>query len=133
MSTRSQIGFYKEGEKDEEKFQSLIYRHYDGYPSGVLDDIIPILKDFNENRGIDDLEYCSAWLVSKLKNDYLNIGISKVFHLDIEYLYKIFSNGLIEVYEINNWNKEMKKKKLYSFNINNKEEIDEVIKKYEEN
>ena len=86
MSTRCQIGFYEPGEKDLGKFEALIYRHMDGYPGkadgseyGALADIVPILQDFKKNRGLDDVEYASAWLVAKLKDGYLNIGISKDF------------------------------------------------------
>lgn len=89
MSTRCQVGFYEEEETDLRRFEALIYRHSDGYPEGVLPDLLPILKDFDKNRGLDDLEYASAWVVSRLKDDYLNIGISSNFHGDIEYLYKI--------------------------------------------
>ena len=101
MSTRCQIGFYEQGVKDLTKFEALIYRHCDGYPdgeSGVPADIVPILKDFNKNRGLDDTEYASAWLVAKLKTDYLNIGISKDFHGDIEYFYAVYPDRL-EVYK----------------------------------
>ena len=89
MSTRCQIGFYDEGEVDLPNFEALIYRHMDGYPEGVLPEIMPILQDFDKNRGLCDLEYASAWLVAKLKDDYLNIGICKNFHGDIEYYYAI--------------------------------------------
>jgi len=99
MSTRCHIGFYDEESKGLEDFEALIYRHYDGYPDGVLPDIIPILKDFDKNRGLGDTEYASAWLVAKLKDDYTNIGISKEFHGDIEYLYAI-KGKTISVYEV---------------------------------
>jgi hypothetical protein len=101
MSTRCQIGFYEKGEKDLSKFKALIYRHCDGYPEdkgGVVATVVPILEDFNKNRGLDDIEYASAWLVAKLKDDYTNIGICKNFHGDIEYFYAVYPSRL-DVYE----------------------------------
>ena len=103
MSTRCQIGFYEPEAKDLNDFEALIYRHCDGYPDtehGVLAAIVPILQDFNDNRGLDDLEYASAWLVSKLKTDYLNIGICKAFHGDIEFFYAVYPDRM-EVYDTN--------------------------------
>lgn len=113
MSTRCQIGFYKEGEENLEEFQALIYRHCDGYPGklnekgeeveyGVLSHIMPILRDFNANRGLSDIEYASAWLVAKLKDDYLDIGICRVFHADIEYFYAVYPDKVV-VYEVTGW------------------------------
>ena len=99
MSTRCQIGFYEPKEKDLNNFEALIYRHCDGYPDRVLPDIMPILKDFQDNRGLTDIEYASAWLVAKLKTDYLNIGICKGFHGDIEYFYAIYPDE-VKVYDI---------------------------------
>ena len=98
MATRSQIGFYEAGDQLS-KPTALIYRHWDGYPEGVLNDIIPILKDFDQNRGLADVEYAAAWLVAKLKkDDYLNIGICKSLHGDIEYYYAVYPDR-IDVYE----------------------------------
>lgn len=101
MSTRCQIGFYEAGKEDLEDFEALIYRHCDGYPEGVLPDIMPILRDFNQNRGLSDIEYASAWLVAKLKEDYLNIGICKAFHGDIEFFYAVYPNKVV-VYQVTN-------------------------------
>lgn len=99
MATRCHIGFYEEGEKDLKNFEALVYRHWDGYPDSVMPDIMPILGDFDKNRGMYDLEYASAWLVAKLKEDYLNIGISKDFHGDIEYVYKVMPSRC-EIYKV---------------------------------
>ena len=104
MATRCQIGFYKDT-KNLNNFEVLIYRHWDGYPEGVIPEILPILKRFDKGRGLGDIEYASAWLVKKLKKDYLNVGISKDFHGDIEYLYAILKDR-IEVYEIVKWGEE---------------------------
>ena len=101
MTTRCQIGFYRRGEKDLKNWEALIYRHSDGYPdrdSGVLADIVPILNDFNQFRGLSDTEYAAAWLVAKLKTDYLNIGICKNFHGDIDYFYAVYPDEMV-IYE----------------------------------
>src|SRR3990172_9401880 len=103
MSTRCQIGFYELEDTPLNKWEALIYRHSDGYPDtegGVIAIIAPILEDFNKNRGLDDLEYGSAWLVAKLKEDYLNIGISKYLHGDIEFFYAV-SPQSIRVFKVN--------------------------------
>ncbi len=125
MSTRCQIGFYKNGEKELTDWEALIYRHSDGYPEGVLPDIIPFLLWFKEDRGISDLEYCSARLLQYLCNEYdghekemekkfpsmrrrhkdenftgtLGHGICKQFHGDIDYFYYIYPNA-IKVYAV---------------------------------
>lgn len=98
MSTRCQIGFYEPESKNLEDFETLIYRHCDGYPEGVLPVIVPILKDFDIKRGLNDVEYSSAWLVAKLKDGYINIGICKDFHGDIEYFYAVYPDR-VDVYE----------------------------------
>ena len=105
MSTRCQIGFYDSMEKDLEKYEALIYRHSDGYPEGVLPDIVPFLKEFSSDRGMTDIEYCSARLLQHLTNlydayakNFLGYGISNSFHGDIEYFYAICSNGVINIY-----------------------------------
>jgi hypothetical protein len=107
MSTRCHIAFYEkeaETEADLEKFFVLLYRHCDGYPEGVLPDIIPILRELNK---LDDVEYCSAYVVAKL---FDNIGISKSFHRDVNYLYAIYPSGRIDIYRTNFWDKfEVKK------------------------
>lgn len=109
MSTRCQIGFYQPEAVSLVDFVALIYRHNDGYPGkvnkageeldyGVLSHILPILRDFNKNRGLGDVEYASAWLVAKLKDNYLDIGICRTFHFDIEYFYAVYPDR-IDVYE----------------------------------
>jgi len=95
MSTRCQIGFYRSDLKAFTDFESLVYRHSDGYPGGVLPDLLPILEDFDKNRGLDDIEYAAAWVVAKLKTDYLNIGISKGIHGDIDYFYAVYPDKLV--------------------------------------
>jgi len=130
MSTRCQIGFYKERPKNLNKFEALIYRHSDGYPegeSGVLEAIVPFLKWFKAERGLNDVEYASARLLQDLCNRYdnhsmefdrkinniakarspftglLGHGISKDFHGDIEFFYAVYPEG-VSTYEVE-WDK----------------------------
>jgi len=129
MSTRCQIGIYESKKAKIKDFESLLYQHCDGYPgtedgkeNGVLPNIMPFLKDFAINRGLDDTEYLSARLMQYLCNKtdgttkainkkigtnpdsipkYLSFGICKVFHCDIAYFYKI-SPECLQVYRPNN-------------------------------
>jgi hypothetical protein len=141
MSTRCQIGIYRKKETDIKEYEVLLYRHSDGYPSGVLPDIMPFLENFKKTRGIDDTEYAGArlmqymtnlcdkneieWAEERMKrngnntqstiNDAKQIkqlksfgsttgyGISKEFHGDIEFFYKI-NPETIQVYTTNIWN-----------------------------
>lgn len=123
MSTRSQIGIYQNNKKPLTEFEALLYRHSDGYPSGVLPDIMPFLSWWSKNRGIDDTEYVSARLLQYLCNKHdeqskelakkypmvseeysdeftgtLGYGICKQFHWDIEYFYAISPEG-VRVYD----------------------------------
>ncbi len=129
MSTRCQIGFYPNEDTDLNKPEALLYRHSDGYPKGVVPDILPFLNFFQTERGIADIEYCSARLLQYLCNEYdgnsvkdmlemqamglgkgidtkvnvltgtLGHGISKQFHWDIEYFYAITPTSL-RVYKV---------------------------------
>jgi len=126
MSTRCQIGIYEDKDAKLENWEVLLYKHSDGYPGkedgskhGILPDIIPFLKRFDDKRGIDDVEYCGAWLmhhlieqhievakemakesdhVSKSGKDFMGYGICKQLSEDIAYFYKIYPSG-IDVYE----------------------------------
>ncbi len=121
MSTRAQIGFYRQGETNLNNWEVLLYRHSDGYPGyptgeeyGVLPDIVPFLRWWSRTRGISDIEYCSARLLQYLCNKIdeesnkkapkgltgtVGYGICKDFHGDIEYYYAIFPDRL-EAYQI---------------------------------
>jgi len=125
MSTRCQIGFYNNEKDPIDKPEALIYRHSDGYPGdlenewGVLQDIVPFLKWFKAARGLNDTEYVAARLLQWLCNQYdgfvqmkvpydfekkpftgtLGHGISKEFHDDIEFYYRVYPD-VLEVYDI---------------------------------
>ena len=116
MSTRAMIGFYEKKEFVLKDVQIVIYRHFDGYPEGVLKDIVPILKDFDKNRGLDSVEYSAAWLVAKLKDNYLNIGIcyNPDNHSDVEYYYAVTPYEVV-VYRV-----------CYSFDFDKLQEIRRV-------
>jgi len=111
MSTRCQIGFYEPESKDLGDFEAVIYRHCDGYPESVLPAIVPILKDFDIKRGLGDVEYSSAWLVAKLKDGYINIGICRdINHIDIRFFYAVYPDR-VDVYKVgsigwDNWTRE---------------------------
>lgn len=92
-----QIGFYYP-KTELNKPVALIYRHLSGTPAEVISDIKPILEDFDKNRGLSDVEYAAAWLVAKLKTDYMDIGITNIIYEDIEYYYAVYPNK-IEVYD----------------------------------
>ena len=124
MSTRCQIGIYEADSNISTdvdittNWQVLLYRHSDGYPDGVVSDVLPFLKEFIKKRGYD-IEYMGACLIAYLKhwhcgqkvtdrayreghikvNDFecdpLCHGISKDFHSDIEYFYAITPSNLI--------------------------------------
>ena len=99
MSTRCQIGFYNSLKKNHNEWEALVYKHWDGYPSNMLPIIVPILQDFHKHRGLDDAEYAAAFLISKIKTDYLDIGVCRDFHGDIDYFYKVGPEG-INVYSV---------------------------------
>ena len=132
MSTRCQIGIFEKPFIENGKLNNphtLIYRHNDGYPEGILKPLTDFTKDFIKNRGFD-AEYIGARLLCYLisehtedlpdqsRKDYkgdkvkaskfggvLSYGICKSddFHGDIEYFYAIFKDK-IEIYKTSLWN-----------------------------
>lgn len=107
MSTPCQIGLYENNKRT-----VLIYGHSDGYPdgkNGILNILVPLVKDFIKNRGYYDAMFLSAQIVYKLienshnqdyfkdENKYSGFGISQNI-VAIEYFYKIDEFG-IEVFE----------------------------------
>lgn len=111
MSTRCQLGVYRKEDSPIDDKDCFIYRHADGYPEGVLPDIVDWLKWFNKNRGIGDTEYCAARLIQHLTNQYdgdetlgtyrgmLGHGVGLGLHGDIEFFYHI-SPTKVKVYEV---------------------------------
>ena len=131
MATRCQIGFYETDTQPVDKPSVIIYKHWDGYPSvyddqkktahpnqGMIPLLLPFLKDFQDARGIDDLEYCAAWMLHYMidiqikrnlkhsadKNskkfggrDFVSYGVcarDHVFHDDIDWFYRITPTNL---------------------------------------
>ena len=105
MSTRCQIGFYEEkpeGTEALENFEALLYHHSDGYPEGrhgIVAKLSPILKRFQDNRGLSDVSYASRYVCCNLfeAESFTGGGISKDFYNDIEFYYAVHPNG-IDVY-----------------------------------
>ena len=90
----------------------VIYKHYDGYPEGVLPVLIPFLKDFHKDRGMDE-EYMVCQIVRAFaveeglagEDDHvkevdvklgwgLDVGLR---HADIEYLYVVRDGCFVEI------------------------------------
>lgn len=131
MSTRCMLGFYHSEETEErpdlEDPHTLIYRHSDGYPEGVLPDIIPMLVYFSKERGNDPqyqaarvLQYmmnmsdknANEWRMRQTNNEkkpfdiekadtyeLLGYGISMELHGDIEYYYAIYPDR-VDIYKV---------------------------------
>jgi len=125
MSTRCNIEIMRERyHKDKKtgqympsgKFQrcALLYRHSNGYPDGeygVLNEIVPFIKEFVYKRGWDP-EYLAARLLQYLTNNYdkrftqldtkkislvtetLCYGICRDYHCDISYLYRVYPDRI---------------------------------------
>ena len=152
MSTRSQIGIYKIKPSTPsvlKEFKALLYRHSDGYPSGVLPDIIPFLRWFKSARGIGDTEYVAARLLQWLCNQYdgvtagvlvnlrdnvtagytgtLGHGICKYFHGDIEYYYAVYPNG-VDIYDCLYDSKPDKWRLLAEINLDDEVNVETIIK-----
>jgi hypothetical protein len=111
MSTRCQIGIYKTGDCPIDQPASLVYKHSDGYPEGVLPLLEPFLARFAAARRLEDTEYLVAWLLFEFMLDhrkwsdkykkknpstgdtysFTGFGIcgDKAIHGDIEYYYRV--------------------------------------------
>jgi hypothetical protein len=92
MSTRCQIEFCNSS------VRRTVYRHWDGYPSAVIPDLLAFLA---WNGGCGDTEYAAAnflyWSKRELdeRNCRLGFGIcaNDELHGDIEYYYVVRSEG----------------------------------------
>lgn len=132
MSTRSQFGFYEKDTIDiwKTKPLTILYKHWDGYPTGNLPLIFSFLKRYFHNHTenkIYDMEYFSAWFLYYIINDHIksqkkmraqyassNIpkdgidfsgyGVCKQLHYDIEYYYAFTPKYLI-VYNVSVFSK----------------------------
>ncbi|VVB53345.1 Uncharacterised protein [uncultured archaeon] len=120
MSTRCQLVV-------EENEEAKVYKHCDGYPSGVLPTLKKLLPAFEDGRGWDPAyltAHLSATLIQddvtdrkafnrkmkksypndpayanrKFKQDFLSHGIDTQWHGDIEFAYRITKDFGVEVY-----------------------------------
>jgi hypothetical protein len=101
MATRCQIKVA--GEK------TLLYKHFDGYPEGVLPTLNATLHWFKEDRGFFDGPYLLARLTQAFANEFdgqsrgprssLGIGLDTALHGDIEYLYTVNKNFTVTIKE----------------------------------
>ena len=112
MSTRTQI--VVEGNE-----KVKIYKHSDGYPSGVLPTLQKLLPLFQKNRGFDP-EYLTAHIsyafiqesidsMREYRKEFPNRGgvdegpsftghgLDTQFHSDIEYLYRVNKDFSVDV------------------------------------
>ena len=115
MSTRCQIDFVVIDGKFEERRR--IYRHSDGYPSGVVPDLQKFatwLTSGPQARSLDDIEYTAANFIywskkemEKYGEGYVKLGYGvcgiedKDFHTDIEYYYEVIVNNNNDVFTPN--------------------------------
>jgi hypothetical protein len=104
MSTRANIHFVNVVDKVEH-IESNIYRHCNGYPSGLGADLHDFLDEVNklEDKRFGDSEYLAAkflvWQAKKYSTDYdgkekhyldfLSVAPCLKDHGDIEYRYKV--------------------------------------------
>lgn len=97
MSTKAQIVV--------EDLQTIkLYKHCDGYPSGVLPVLEPCVEAFLQRRGWDP-EYLLARLVMAFglaeepqrQTGFLGYGLSGEWYADIEWIYRVRRDGSIEV------------------------------------
>lgn len=97
MSTRAQICIKRDTEGFKDTGGIYIYKHYDGYPEGVMPTLAPMVKEFIENRG-DDAAYLLAQIVREFaysnprsSQPHTGWGLDTVKHGDTEYLYEVDS------------------------------------------
>lgn len=91
MSTRCQFGFYARAKDDVRKPQILIYRHNDGYPDAIFEDLMPPMQVFLDERGMDE-EYFRARFVAAVcttRPGVLSVGLCTGLHGDEEFFYRI--------------------------------------------
>ena len=112
MATRSQIlvsnkavtdsvEFVKKYAKKSKANLPSLYKHWDGYQSGTLPDLLPFLYYFKKDRGLSDCSYLIAQLACYLnsqadkqcseleKRSFTGFGITNELFGGIEYIYII--------------------------------------------
>lgn len=105
MSTRCQIAIVDSSAAGS-IYAPRIYKHSDGYPSGVLPTLIPFVEQFTSRRG-DDPAYLLAQIVrafakaengSEYDNGCLGWGIDCDWHGDLAYIYLV-RDGKVETWK----------------------------------
>lgn len=102
MSTRAQICIKLDTAGFAETGGIYIYKHCDGYPSGVLPTLAPFVAKFIKERGYDPsyllCQIVRAFAVEDFKRDgegYTQLtgwGLDNQEHGDIQYLYEVDSH-----------------------------------------
>lgn len=108
MSTRCQIGFYKHEKQALNRPDALLYCGSDGRPGYIMPLLIASLQTLDEDNRLDDIEKSSAkvlfdimhYVSHSLPKSYTAYGISKLFHGDIDYLYAIYTSGVVKALSI---------------------------------
>lgn len=81
-----------------------IYKHFDGYPSGLGFHLMRLLLE--DSKIINDGNRIVKWIL-----DELDTEVTFYNHIDIEYMYVIDCDKQdIKCYKVNNWGKSMVKK-----------------------
>lgn len=114
MSTRCQIVVM---EDETTMYPVKIYKHSDGYPSGVLPWLEPFARAFAADRGPDP-EYMVAQIIRNQaladlddftgiegssfdpRHQFTGWGACPYWHGDIEYFYKVFPGGRVECWQV---------------------------------
>ncbi len=110
MSTRCQIGFYKDEKQKLNRPEVLLYCGNDGRPGCMMPLLIASLQTLDDDNRLDDIETSSAkvlydmmhYLGKSHPKSYTAYGISKLFHGDIDYFYAIYTSGFVKAFSINN-------------------------------
>lgn len=102
MSTRATVHFCNSNGTT----QAIVYRHYDGYPSGLGEDLQRFLRDVKAQTSdtrFNDPSYLAAkfvvWQAGEYAEDkskpldFLSVGVVLQNPGDIEYQYKVLCGG----------------------------------------
>jgi len=94
MSTRTQITVEGQTVK--------LYCHHDGYPEGILPDLLPFVSWFIKECGFQE-DYMMARLTQRMTGDdkgVLSFGLDTEWHGDLEWAYVIRRDGSVDVYRV---------------------------------